>query len=632
MSAVQSSAPIAPATAVALDQTRRDMGLVDQGMSVLAAVLGSDPRPCLAFSAAGELILANPSAGAAQVAQWHAFSQSAGWPQCILQAQQEGSLALALPEGAAGELTHLALEGSGRPSFYLLRLVEQDAPSALTERSERLTAMAHDLRVPLHSMVAATEGLLARRSAGLGASTDADLAEVAALARIALERVRNLLEMARLDATSANGEPVEAFDLVALIREVTLLFAPINAQNGNRISFAPTMAEAWLMGPAHLIRTILQNLISNADRFSQDGEVQLRLAISPPQRGQNRTITLEIDDNGPGMPEAARANLLAPGRSARGPSSQGGYGLGLGIVARAVSRLQGHLEVAASQRGGTLFQIGFALPEAGRTDAAAASREEIRFDGVSMVVVEDNPVNLAILLRMLTDAGALAEGLVSGEDALLKLTATTQGQGPKLVVMDVSLPDIDGIEVTRRLRAARGAAAGPLIVGLTAHDGPVIHGACLAAGMNRVLVKPIGPAALRQALNEVLCGDAQAARMTSKMPIEAALDQALVAELFDELGPAASLAFMAQALSEAHAVRAAHATGCATATLRAMIHSAIGSAGLTGLARLSAALRLLQDDVRSQIADQQAGQELDQMLALTAEALQELKSRPIPPN
>lgn len=568
----------------------------DTALALLAAVLATETRPSLILSARGAVLLASAAVGAALVSEWHDFGCSRDWAEACDEARRTGSVRIGLPSGHAGELNHLSPDG-GQCEYFLLRLENPETETAVSARAERLVSLAHDLRAPLQSLIIAVDGLSA------GDQPDSSAAQVAALAQLALEQVRNLLEMSRMDAVSAHAEPMKTFDLVAQVQDIVRLLQPICGKNGNRIVLEAPAGPVWQTGAAHLIQAVLQNLITNANRFTQNGPILVRLAVDPANTDAERPVVLEVEDRGPGLTEGEiqilTRRITAVGREGGVSGDGAGYGLGLGIVSRAVDRLRGQIEISRGVECGTTFRISFPLRTAGAPEAGApATAESIRLTGLRVLVVEDNPINLAILLRTLGDAGAVAEGVISGLDAVER--HAEKRDRIDLILLDVTLPDIDGIEVARRIRAQEGEGAHVLIAGLTAHTGSVVHGSALAAGMDRILLKPVRPTELRLALAEMWSGDDQRRRLRRKAATgEAMLDDRQIDELVTELGREAALAFMRQALAEARGVLAAFTEATPGADLRNMIHSAIGATGLTGLSGAEYALRLMQADARA---------------------------------
>ncbi|MBJ2149337.1 response regulator [Paracoccus sp. IB05] len=571
-------------------------------LDLLAAVIATDSRATAIFADSGDLLLANAVAGAAKVAQWHRFGRSADWAGARDEAQTRGSCSVSPGHEETADL-HVIPAENGLARYYLMRVTSGAMSAGDRSLSERITDMAHDLRAPLQSLIIAADGLADAKT------QDGREAELGSLAQLAIDQVANLLETVRMDGVSADTEPRVDFDLVAVVRDTVRLLDPICRRSNNFILAELPEGEAWHSGAPHLLRAVLQNLITNANRFNMNGPITVRLKIAATEGSFESLVTLEVEDVGPGFSEAERKLVLSPGTGGRPlpPGSKDGYGLGLGIVSRAVSRLRGRIELGQGKERGALFRITFPLTGARARDDQRGDQntdrpEFISLAGLRILVVEDNPVNLAILLRTLTDAGAEVEGVVNGMDALLRVRS--KRDQIDVVLLDVTLPDIDGIEVARQIRSEESAGEHLLIVGLTAHVGSVIHGSGLAAGMDHILIKPVRPSELRLALRDAKEGTRPRQQAINRMQTpETMLNNALVLELTGEMGRPATLVFMQRALEEAREVFDLARSPEIPDNLRARIHSAIGSAGLTGLAGVEYALRRLQIDAREGLCD-----------------------------
>lgn len=573
-------------------------GLLD----LLAAVIATDGRATAIFAENGALLLANAAAGAAKVTQWHRFGRSAEWTSLRDAARTGGSCRVSPGNGETADL-HCVPAENGQTPYYLMRVTGEAASAEERSLAERITDMAHDLRAPLQSLIIAVDSLAEAKT------QDGREAELGALAQLAIDQVSNLLETVRMEGVSADTEPRVDFDLVAVVRDTVRLLDPICRRSNNFIVTELPDGEAWFSGAPHLLRAVLQNLITNANRFNMNGPITVRLKIAATEGSFESLVTLEVEDIGPGLSEAEQKLVLNPGIGGRpmAHASKDGYGLGLGIVSRAVSRLRGRIELGQGKERGALFRITFPL-SVGRArvdqagDQSSGNPEIVSLAGLRILVVEDNPVNLAILLRTLTDAGAEVEGVVNGMDALLRVKA--KRDQIDVVLLDVTLPDIDGIEVARQIRSEEAVGAHLLIVGLTAHVGSVIHGSGLAAGMDHILIKPVRPSELRLALRDAKAGTRPRQQAMNRMQTpDAMLNNTLVLELSDEMGRPATLAFMQRALDEAREVFALARSAENPENLRARIHSAIGSAGLTGLSGVEYALRRLQINAREGACD-----------------------------
>lgn len=587
-------------------------------LALLAAILATDNRGTIALSAKGDLLLANAAVGADLAATAQSFGRSQNWATARDTARRQGHCRVDLSKdisgGIWGDLSCVAPDGI-EVEFFLLRLDKSKTGDDVS-RSDRIAFMAHDLRAPLQALILS----LGDKGETLGKD-----ASPAVMAQLALNQIQNLLETARMDAVSNEVDPVDNFDLTALVQDMVTLLTPICAGSGSKIMVDLPKGAQWHRGPAHLIRAILQNLISNAAQLDSQRPISVRLRIAP--TGQENLITIEVEDEGPGLSEAAREALLAPRRPGQPSLAHGasGFGLGLGIVTRAVRRLNGRIDIQPGKERGSLFRVSFPLQLASVGTDVAAAKHPVTLDGLRVLVVEDNPVTLSILVQSLTDAGASVEGVANGESALRRVQAL-KGQ-LDIVLLDVTLPDIDGIEVARRIRADEKGADTLVILGLTAHVGSVMQGACLAAGMNQVQTKPISPSHLRRALREASegHGPASQAAITSAKPErheKMLLDDSQVSEIVEDMGRDMALSFMRRAMAEARQVLTECRADLPAADLRSRIHSAIGSTGLTGLAGVEAGLRGLQDHARRGSRDAEAEATLESVLAQTAAQLE----------
>ncbi|MDQ2065367.1 hybrid sensor histidine kinase/response regulator [Xinfangfangia sp. CPCC 101601] len=592
-------------------------------MPLLAAMLATDNRGTVALATTGEVLLANDAVGPLLVGLVQSFGSAAGWLEARDKAQRQGSCRVELRPGLAGTLSCVAPDGA-KEQFFLLRPDENEIDEDNLSRSDRIAFMAHDLRAPLQALILASE---AKTPSTAGQTT-----ALSAVAKLALNQVQSLLETVQIDSLSHQSEPEESFDLVGLVRDMTQLLAPICQRSGSEIFAELPTGPQWHRGPAHLIRAILQNLICNAGRLEGGGPVTVRLRIAPSGLPFEQLITLEVEDQGPGLSPDERAALLAPRRRDSGslaPSGTG-FGLGLGIVTRAVRRLSGRIDVASGRnRRGSLFRVVFPLAQSSALPGPTAPERPVTLHGLRMLVAEDNPVNLSILVQSLTEAGAAVEGVADGKAALQR-AKELRGK-LNLVLLDINLPDIDGIEVTRRIRAmeaeSRPSPAEPLLIlGLTAHTGSVVHGAGLAAGMTQVLTKPIRPTQLHRALRDAWEGGIPETSLRPDEPeiagTHSVLDERQVMEITEDMGRELAVSFMRRALAEATEVLRVCQEGAPADRLRSIIHSAIGSAGLTGLAAVTAALRDLQEPSREGLRDTAAEAAMQEALSKTESRLQ----------
>jgi CheY-like chemotaxis protein len=247
---------------------------------------------------------------------------------------------------------------------------------------------------------------------------------------------------------------------------------------------------------------VIGNFLANALKFTAAGEIVLRaLRPGPGGAGDGEQVRIEVQDTGPGIAREARARLFQPFSQADESTTRrfGGTGLGLSICRELATLMGGEVGVVSEPGHGSCFWLAVPLPEAdlpAPTPAPAASS----LQGMRVLMVEDNPVNMLIAAAMLEGWGVQVAQATDGAQAVQALQeALAAGQLPDAVLMDVQMPVMSGHEATRTLRALPGFAGLPIIA-LTAAAMVHEREEARAAGMDDFLGKPIDAERLRAAL------------------------------------------------------------------------------------------------------------------------------------
>jgi two-component system, sensor histidine kinase len=370
------------------------------------------------------------------------------------------------------------------------------APGA-TEAS--LVAYAHDIRTTLTGILALGELLVSstlgdrerRWASGIKASAehlsalttlmiDAAKADTGALTlREDVFSPRRLIE-ALTDSMSARAEAK------GLIAEVTV---------------ADTLPELFV-GDAVRLRAALENLIDNAVKFTDRGTVRLDVSTARASRGRAKVV-FAVSDSGIGLKPAEIKRLFRPFTQANAEIARryGGTGLGLAIVKALARHMGGDLTVTSAEGRGSSFCLAVVLTvaPAGATGHAVTQPTAVPARRLMLLCVEDNPYGRVILNTIVTELGHRADFAGSGEEAAAAVT-----RGYDAVLMDVTLPGIDGLEATRRIRALAGAAGRTPIVGISGRTETGDEDAARAAGMDGYLRKPLSPSVLSAALAAVV--------------------------------------------------------------------------------------------------------------------------------
>jgi PAS domain S-box-containing protein len=389
-----------------------------------------------------------------------------------------------------------------------LRQALHDAEQATRSKSAFLATMSHEIRTPLNGVIGMVELM---RMGEIEPRHQESIATIHASANNLLQILNDILDFSKLEEGAAMAERV-AFAPAGLVEDAMRVVQLKAREKGLalRHALAPDL-PAQLLGDPSKLRQILFNLLANAVKFTSAGSVDLRLGFSSgPGDGASAVLDISVADTGIGMDQAVLARLFQPFTQADSSMSRrfGGSGLGLAISRGLAVLMGGTLEASSVPGQGSTFRcrIPVALapalppPAAPPTPAssAAAAAKSARWSG-RVLVVEDNAVNQEVARAMLSRLGMTVTICHDGASALAQLAAT----GFDAVFMDCMMPVMDGLEATRRARALGLRLP---IIAMTANSMPSDREACLKAGMDDYLAKPITLDRLKRILERFLPG------------------------------------------------------------------------------------------------------------------------------
>ena len=467
-----------------------------------------------------------------------------------------------------------------------LRAALAQADEASRAKTNFLSTISHELRTPIHTTIGAIR-LLSDTTLDRMQRRCVDIIAVAG--RTLLVTINDILDFAGVAA--GQSEPVSTrFRPRQIVEDAVALVMP--DASGKALDLVAMLDGALpelLVGDESRLRQILLNLIGNAVKFTERGGIVVRGGLRPGAGEDQMLLRIEVVDTGIGLSDDQQRIVFEPFVQADASIQRrfGGTGLGLAICRRLARLSGGDVGVVSQAGAGSCFWL--ALPVTlDQAPAVEAPPVVAGVAGKRLLVVDDEPANRFLLGELLRAQGAVVVEAAGGEGALDILSRITVDA----VLMDMRMPDMDGLETTRRLRRQGRATRAVPVLGVTANAWPEDIAACHEAGMDDVVVKPIVIEKLLQAL-VVLLGGGRVAEPAVASPAPSALGK-----LVDDLGPeiAERLLITARAsLAQSNdALLAALAQGDA-APIAAAAHKL---AGLAASARLDA-LRGLAEKLES---------------------------------